>query len=264
MGVGGVPLPGGLEDGVESGELRGPGEFAADFVGAGNEERRIAGAARGVERGNRFAGDAGGGGDDLADAGAGADAEVVDVRSGGIERLQDLKMGDGEIVDVDEVADAGAVGSGIVGAVDWDRASGAQRAAQKRGGQMSFRIVVFAVAVPGASGVEVTQHGVAQTVDAVKPVEHDFGVKFGLAVGICGTFGCGFGDGSGIGDAENGTTGRKNKFLHAVNEASFDESESGGSIVAEIFCGVLHGFGDFGEGGEMHDRVELICGEEPR
>src|ERR1700675_1064826 len=83
--VGGVPLPGGLEDGVEGGELRGPGEFAADFAGAGDQDCGIAGAARGVDGRDGFAGNARGGGDDLADAGAGADAEIVDMRSGSIE-----------------------------------------------------------------------------------------------------------------------------------------------------------------------------------
>src|SRR5258708_33651703 len=99
---------------------------------------------------------------------------------------------------------------------------------------------MFAMAVPCSGGIEITQNGVMQAVDAVKPVEHDFGLEFGLAVGICWTFGSGFGNWNGVGNAEDGAAGRKNKFLHTVREAGFEKRGRWRSIGAETSFGVEH------------------------
>lgn len=45
-------------------------------------------------------------------------------------------------------------------------------------------------------------------------------------------------------------------------EAGFEEGEGGGSVVAEVEGGLLHGLADFGGGGEVHDSGEAGDSEE--
>ena len=97
-----------------------PVEFAADSYRAGDEGRRIAGAARGFDERDFAAGDTACGGDDLANAEACAVAEIVDAVVRVFEGAKDLEVRLGEIVDVDVVANTGAVGGGIVGAKNMD------------------------------------------------------------------------------------------------------------------------------------------------
>lgn len=113
-----VPRPGRFDDGVEGGKSGRPAEFGADFFGAGDQNRRITGAARRLDKRDFAAGNALSGGDDLANAAADTVAEVVDAARRMIESLEDREVGDGEIVNVNVIADAGAVRSGVVGAKD--------------------------------------------------------------------------------------------------------------------------------------------------
>lgn len=207
-----VPVPGTLQDFFKACVLGRPTQFAANFFRTGYQDRRIAGAARRVQERNVAAGDARCGGDDFANAEAGTVAEIVDMTIRSIERLKDRKVSHGEIVDMDEVADACSIRSRIVGSEDGNRAGGAESGAQNVGNEMGLGFVMLPVAVPCAGGVEITENGETKPVDAVKPVEHDFGLQLGLAIGICGTLGSGFWDRAGIGYSKDGAGGRKNKF----------------------------------------------------
>ena len=84
-----MPRPGAGDDFFNVLELRLPAEFGADFFRAGDEARRVAGAARLFDDGDFFAGDLFASGDDFADAGAAAGAEVV---------FRALRRGEGEHV----------------------------------------------------------------------------------------------------------------------------------------------------------------------
>ena len=255
--------PGGREDIVEVGVAGGPVEFAANFFGAGDERGRIAGAARGFYEGDFPAGDAACGGDDFADARAGAVAEIVDALIGVFKGAEDEKVRASEIVNVNEVADAGTVGSGIVGAEDGNRARRAECSAENVGDEMGFGIVIFGVAVPRAGGVEIAENRVAEAVNLAEPFEHDFGLQLGLTVGIDGHFARIFADGNGSREAEDRAGRGEDKAHNLVAEAGFEKSERSGSVVAEIESGILHGLGYFGERGEVHDGVNGRFGEEP-
>ena len=98
--------------------LRLPRQLFGDFVDGGDEQRRIAGPAFGVDGCGLAPGDLGDGFDDLAHRSPQAAAEVVDLvpaRRQGVER-QDVRVSKVEHVDV--VADRGAVGRRVVGAED--------------------------------------------------------------------------------------------------------------------------------------------------
>ena len=75
-------------------------------------------------------------------------------------------MGGGQVVDVDVIADAGAVGRGVVGAEDVDRLALAESDLQDQRDEMRFGVVVLAdrAVGRGTGGVEVAQRGVAEAV----------------------------------------------------------------------------------------------------
>src|SRR5262249_22455145 len=147
----------------------------------------IAGAAGRIKGGNLAARHTLGRGNHFPNAETRADAKVVDVRSGIFEGPQDSQMRGGEVENVNEIANAGAVGRWVVRSVDGNGAARSKSRTQDVRNKVRFRIVEFTVVLHRTSGIEVAKHGIAQSVDAVKPVKHDFGLQLGLAVGICGT-----------------------------------------------------------------------------
>ena len=179
-----MPVPGCFEDFFKASVLGRPTQFASNSFRTGYQDGRIAGSARRVQERNVAAGDTRCRGDDFANAEAGAVAKIVDMTIGSIERLKDGEVSGGEIVDMDEVADASSIWSRIVGPEDGNRAGSAESGVQDIGDEMGLGFVMLTVAVPCAGGVELAENGETKSVDAVKPVEHDFGLELGLAVGI--------------------------------------------------------------------------------
>ena len=122
--------------------------------------------------------------------------------------------------------------------------------------------MAFGVAVPCSCGVEVAEDGISESVNLAKPLQHDFGLQLGLAVGIYGEFGSVFADGNGLREAKDGAGGGKNEARDAVAKTGFEKRERGDGIVAEIESGVLHGFADLGERGEVHNGLNGRFGKE--
>ena len=73
---------------------------------------------------------------------------------------------------MDVVADAGSVGSFVVGTENRDEFALALRDLQDQRDQMRFRMMRFALVGGCACCVEITQAGVTQSVNLVKPREH--------------------------------------------------------------------------------------------
>ena len=117
-----VPNPGGADDVVELCVARLPAKLLGGLFGAGNKDRGIAGATGMEFSRDGVTGDAASGFDDFADAESLAVAEVVDeaglLGGIGIEGPESEDMSFSKVRDVDVVADAGAVGCGVVVAVD--------------------------------------------------------------------------------------------------------------------------------------------------
>ena len=95
----------------------------------------------------------------------------------------------GQVGDVDVVADAGAVGGGIVVAVDANGGASPERDVEDERNQVGFRVVGFAAGdalgtFRRAGYVEVAQRGIAQAVNAIEPAEHVLDKQLGLAIGI--------------------------------------------------------------------------------
>ena len=100
-----------------------PVQVVADSFGASDQSGRIAGAAGEIDAGDVAGGDASRGGDDFANAKAGDVTEIVDALIRVLEGAENEKVSLGEVVDMDVVTDASAVGGGIAGAKDmnWTR-----------------------------------------------------------------------------------------------------------------------------------------------
>ena len=136
-----APAPGGLEDGFEVGVLDLPAELGHGFIVGRDEDGGVAGAARLFVDGDFVAGDAAGGGDDLAVGEALAVAEVVDAARGfGAVDRQEVRGGGSETC---TYRGRGAVGPFVVGTEEGDDVAAAVGCLGRMGIRW-FRTVVFA------------------------------------------------------------------------------------------------------------------------
>src|SRR5205814_10299219 len=104
----------------------------------------------------------------LAHAVATADAQVVDQLAARLQVFQGQQVSLGQVVDVDVIADAGAVGGGVVGAEDVQVRPLADGGLDHQRDQVRLGPVVLANVAGGAGarGVEVAQGRVAPPVGA--------------------------------------------------------------------------------------------------
>ena len=231
-------------------ELWLPAEFGADFFRGGDEAWRVAGAAGFLDGFDVAAGDFFAGLDDFADGGAAAGAEVVEITLGGIERED---VGLREVEDVDVVADAGAVGGLVVGAVDFDMILLAEGDFEDVGDQVGFDPVILAKFLRCPGGVEVAERGEGQAVDFFIPTEHGLEHELRLAVGVDRALGEGFVERHAVGNAEGRAGGGEDEFFDAGLHGHVEEVDAAGDIVAEVFRGIGHRLADEGVRGEVHD-----------
>ena len=118
--------------------------------------------------GDRAAGDPPRGVDHLADAERPCRCRRCRSAPARLDPLEGAEVGVGQVLDVDVVADAGAVGRRVVGAEDGDVLALAERDLEDERDQVRLGRVVLAdrAVVGGAAGVEVAEGGVAQAVGA--------------------------------------------------------------------------------------------------
>ena len=139
-----VPVPGRVDDWLKFEIARLPSELLARTRRVGHQLGRIAWPARARLDGDRLAAGLAAGLDHFANAVAPPDAQVELQPMSRLQSFQGQQMGAGQIVDVDVVANAGAVGRGIILAEDLDLLPLPQGHLQHQRNQMRFRIVVFA------------------------------------------------------------------------------------------------------------------------
>ena len=173
-------------------------------------------------------------------------------------------VGLGEVEDVDVVADAGAVGGGVVVAEDgesWDFPGDGHEGARD---EVGFGFVVFADGgvIGAAAGIEVAEHDVvdAAGVDAVE--EDAFEHEFAHAVGVDGCLGVGFVHGDEDGVAVGGAGGGEDELAGVVALHGFEQRERGGEVVAVVFERIRDRFADEGVGGEVEDGFDGLGAED--
>ncbi len=87
---------------------------------------------------------------------------------------------------MDVVADAGAVGGGVVVAEDEDFFAAAEGDIEDEGDDVGLGLVSFAAVGEGSGYVEVAERGVAEAVNLIEPAEHVLDEELGFAIGVGG------------------------------------------------------------------------------
>src|SRR5262249_31051563 len=128
--------------------------------------------------------DLSGHGDHLAHTEAFAVSKVVDELIPGGQRFESKKVCTCQVLHMNVVPDAGAIRRWIVGAEDGDGFPLSGSHLKDKRNQVRFRIMSLAQWSGRAGCVEVSETGVAQTMDAMKPFQHLLHQQLGLAVNI--------------------------------------------------------------------------------
>ena len=232
VGVGRMPAPCRVHDLLKGGVARFPAELVDGLLRAGDEAGGVAVATRFLDGGDRIAADLPAGLDHFADGVALAVAEIVKTAFARLER-EYVRLG--EVDDVNVVADAGAVRSGVVGAKNSALLRLAKRDAQHVGDEMRLDRALFAEFLAATGGVEVAERHKFEPVQFVVPLEQRLEHQFALAVRVDWLLGFLLGDRHGVRHAVGGSGGAEDEFFHTGLNGRVEQVDAVGDVVAEIF-----------------------------
>lgn len=232
------------------------------FVFAGDEDCGVTWPARRELARNTAAGDFFGGVEDFEDGEAPAVAYIEGFAGDFFYGFECADVGIGDIQDVNVVANAGAVGSGVIGAEDFEVWNNTQSSVENFRNEVGFDAMGFAALGGCAGGVEITECDEMETgVSAI--VGEDFlEAELGLAVGIDGIFGMILGNGDGVRLTVGGGGGRENKFSYTVASHGVEKIDAAGDIGGIEGAGLADGFGDERFARKVHDCVDLVLRED--
>ena len=259
-----MPFPSGSDDVLDFGVLNFPAQFLLCLGRIGVKRGGVAGAAFGFHDGYFQAGDCFNCSDDFADGVGGAGAEVVEIGGTGfLEFIKDRNVGTGKVVHVHVVAQAGAIGSRIIGAEDLDVLTTSGGGVDHEGDEMGLGVMVFAdrAVLRRSGGIEIAEGRKAESVGVRECLQAVLDVELGLPVGIDGGLREGLHHGQGLGFAVGRAGGGKDEFGNAVIEHGLEEAEGRDEVVLVVFAGLGDRFAHVGEGGEMHDQLDLFLAE---
>ncbi len=166
-------------------------------------------------------------------------------------------MRGGEIVDVDEIADAGAVRGGELFAVDLDLVLLAERDLEHIRNEVGFDAVILAKLLARTGGVEVAEIDVGEAVNLVVPIQHLLEHELRLAVRVDRLLGQPLVHRDLLRCSVGGASGGEDELLHAALDGSVEEIDAGRDVIAEILRGIGHRFRDERIRGEVHDGIRL-------
>src|SRR5579859_3810852 len=171
--------------------------------------------------------------------------------------FEGFHMGVSQIIYMNVVADAGSVGSGIVGSENMQFRGETGGGAQGQRDEMSFGIVQLTdfTALVCARSVEITQAGVTELVGAVVTLERVLKKQFRHSVGIYGLSRNILFDGNFRGLAIDCAGRGENDLLYARGDCGIEQGESAFNIVVKILLGVRHRFADIRVRCKVHDCV---------
>ena len=253
-----MPLPGAFDDRFNRLKARRPSQFRVDFFRRGNQPCGIPRAAWLFDDADGPARDFLARRDDLPHACSAARAEVV---FGGLRAPEREHVRLREVEDVDVIPDAGAIGSGVVGAENGDILFLAEGDFQNVRDKVCFDAVIFAKSEACACCVEVPEGHVFDPMDFIEPAEHLFKHQLRFAVGIDRALGQGFVNGHSVRCAEGGACGGEYDFFYPAAHHRFQQVQASGDVVSEIFNRIGHGFANKRIGGEVHHGIRLGVGE---
>ena len=235
-----------------------PAQCALKFVFAGDEDGGVAGAARRKFARNLAASNALGGVEDFEDGEAAAISYIEGFAGNSFDCFEGADVGISDVEDVDVVAYAGAVWSGVIGAKNFEVWNNAQSSIENFRNEMGFDAMSLAALGGCAGGIEIAQCGEIETgVGAI--VGEDFlEAELGFSVGIDGVFGMILGDGDGVRLTVSGGGGRENEFSYTVTSHGVEKIDAARDIGGIEGAGLADGFGDERFARKMHDCVDLV------
>ncbi|CAB4594766.1 unannotated protein [freshwater metagenome] len=233
-----------------------PAEHGLDAGGVGVGADRVARTATDDLVRHGATGDPLGRTDHVEDAAADAGADVERHRlAARREVVQRAHVCVGEVLDVDVVADAGAVGGGVVVAEHLDGRPLAERRLHHERDQVERLRPVLADhgVLAGAGRVEVPQvHGAQPVGDAV-PAEDPLDHRLGLGVDALGVDRGVLGDRHGGRRAVHRAARGEHDLADVGREHRLDEVDGAGDVVEPVLLGPLHRLADVLVGGEVDD-----------
>jgi len=235
-----------------------PAQGTLKFVLAGDEDGGITGPARQDLARNLAAGDFFGGVQNFQDGEAAAISDIEGFAGDGLDRFEGADVGICYIEDVDVIADAGAIGSRIIRAENFDVRNDAHGGLENARDEMGFDAMVLAALGGCAGGIEIAERGEMETGVGTIVGEDFLEAELGFAVGIDGIFGMILGDGDGVRFTVGGSGGREDEFVYSVASDGVEKIDPGGDIGGVESAGLADGFGDERLARKMHDCVDLV------
>src|ERR1019366_8119581 len=249
-----VPSPGGLDDVFQRWILRLPAEFGERLVRGGHELRRVTGTTRLFNRRDFLARDLLAHLNDFLHRIAVAVAEIEETALSGLQ-AENVRLR--QILDVNIITDAGAVGRGVIRAVNLHLRLLAERHEQHVRDEMRLDAVMLAEFFARAGSVEITERNEFQSVNLLIPQQRLLEHQLGFAVGIDRTLRQIFRHRHAVWRTVSGASRAEDEFLHATFHGGVRQLERVDEVVVEILFGVRHGLADERERGKMKAGVWL-------
>ena len=180
------------------------------------------------------------------------------------EIFQRRKMRLGQVLHVDVIPDAGAVGGGVMIPEDADVIPLAEGGFHHQRDEVGFGVVILADARLGigAGGIKVAQRHIPDVIRPVAPLEHIFDGQLGGAVGVGGLGAVALLDGLLFRLAVGGGRRGKDDIFYAVSTHGRKQRNGSRHVIPVVFEGLPDAFAHEGAGGKIDDAVDVVFGKD--
>src|ERR1035441_4715750 len=252
VGMALVPGPGGGHYVFELRILGLPTQFMHRPVRGGHQPGRVTGPAGLLDGWNGLTGYLLAGADDFPHRIAVAVAEVVEAAPAWGE-AEEMRLR--QVEDVDVIANAGAVGRGIIRAVNFAVRLLSEGHLEHVGDEMRLRAVMLPEGFAGAGGVEVAECDELQPMNPLIPLEHLLEHQLGFPIRVDGPLRQVLGHRQAVGRAVGRARRAEHELLHTAFDRGIEQLQAVADVVVKILAWVGHGLADQRVGGEVHDGV---------
>ncbi len=178
--------------------------------------------------------------------------------------LERRKMRGGEILDVNEVADAGPVGRVVVGAIYLERGPLPSRRMDGQWNQVRLRSMIFpeVAALVRSRGIEVAEVHVADPMSRLEVDERALESELGAPVGVDGALRVSLGDGDLGGSSVRGAGGREKDGPNVLPRHRREQMNAAGDIGAVVLARIADRLSHVRFRSEVKDRLERLARED--
>ena len=201
--------------------------------------------------------------DHLAHAKAFSRPDVIELAFTGHDGFESLQVRIGQVVDVNKIANAGAVGRGIICSEDRHMWTFSESDVEDDRDDVGLGRVVFTerTILGGSTCVEVTKRDKPHSVCRGEVAHGAFAGELGEPVGIDRVLGRVFVDWASLGNAVGGRGAGEDQFGHAHRAHGLEDVDRSYEIVDIIFRRVFDALGHARGGGEVHDGFDVVVCE---